>query len=71
MTFEYVPGEEEIFLRNRVQGKTCESCLNPIFYSTDFPTVPGQVYSEDGALEVDISGYCEHCFDEITRVLEE
>ena len=54
-----------------VDGRVCVNCYTTMFYDAfTSPTVPGQVYSPAGVLEVRISGTCEHCFDEITEFLD-
>ena len=55
---------------NELKGKTCIFCHSPLVYR-DRDNLPGTVYSAAGLSEVNISGSCETCFDNITRPPDE
>ena len=63
--FEFL--ERQYELNKQVQGRSCMNCHKPMFFSLATPTIEGQVYSQAGISETHITGYCEHCFDEITK----
>ena len=70
----YVPGEHMYNLNNIVKLYTCVFCHKTMFYKPlvgQEPTTEGQVYSEAGVREVGISGVCEHCFDAVTKDVQD
>lgn len=49
-------------------GSPCPMCKNFLFYAPhDEALIEGHVYSTDGLAEIQITGYCEFCFDKITE----
>lgn len=53
-------------------GRPCPMCKNyPFFAPHDEALIEGHVYSHDGVAEIQITGYCEFCFDKITAEPEE
>ena len=50
-------------------GRRCPRCNNFPFYAPhDEALIEGHVYSHDGMVEAtQITGYCEYCFDLITK----
>ena len=44
----------------------CQNCSATTFFRLDTSArEPGHCYSEAGLRELKISGFCEHCFDEL------
>jgi hypothetical protein len=53
-------------------GRPCPVCGNHLFYAPHTEAlIAGHVYSNEGLMEVRITGYCEFCFDRITAEPEE
>ncbi len=53
-------------------GRPCPKCKHYSFFAPhDEALIEGHVYSQDGLSELQITGYCEFCFDLITREPEE
>lgn len=53
-------------------GRPCPACKNYVFFAPFHePLIEGHVYSNDGIAELRITGYCEWCFDRITKEPEE
>lgn len=48
------------------QSRVCINCGQPIFWGPKEPSHPGLIYSKAGLKEYQISGVCEHCFDNLT-----
>lgn len=66
------------FHRDRIaQGKSkltlnCKKCGTSLVYVPyDHAVEPGHIYSVMGVKEVDMTGWCEWCFDEVTKEPEE
>lgn len=53
-------------------GPKCPRCRHYSFHAPyDYALIEGHIYSDAGAAEVYITGYCEFCFDEITEEPDE
>lgn len=53
-------------------GRPCPRCRHYPFYAPhDEALVEGHIYSPEGLAEREITGYCEYCFDEVTREPED
>lgn len=53
-------------------GRQCPRCKHyPYFVPHDEALLEGHVYSDDGMAEIGITGYCEFCFDLITKEPDE
>lgn len=53
-------------------GRQCPRCKHFPFYAPhDEALIEGHVYSEEGMAEIGITGYCEFCFDLITKEPDE
>lgn len=53
-------------------GPKCPRCGNYSFHAPwDHALIEGHVYSNDGAREIYITGYCEFCFDLVTEEPDE
>lgn len=53
-------------------GRQCPRCKNyPFFATHDEALIEGHVYSGDGVRELQITGYCEFCFDLVTQEPDE
>lgn len=53
-------------------GRRCPRCKHyPFFVPHDEALLEGHVYSELGMNEVNITGYCEFCFDLVTKEPDE
>lgn len=53
-------------------GPKCPSCGHYSFHAPwTHALIEGHVYSDDGAREIHITGYCEFCFDLITEEPED
>ena len=67
-----LPGLDDYLDDQQAGMHTCPHCKQRCFFDPETrPTKPGQVYSQAGMAELNITGYCEHCFDEITREPDE
>lgn len=52
--------------------RPCPNCKHVPFHAPWHEAlIEGHVYSQDGLRELNITGYCEYCFDEITAEPEE
>ena len=53
-------------------GRQCPRCKHFPFYAPhDEALIEGHVYSEEGMAEIGITGYCEFCFDLVTKEPDE
>lgn len=53
-------------------NRPCPRCKHVPFYAPyDEALIEGHVYTHDGLLELQITGYCEYCFDLITKEPDE
>lgn len=67
-----LPGLDDYLDDQKARMHVCPRCKHQCYFDPETrPTKPGQVYSQAGLSELSITGYCEHCFDEITEPPEE
>uniref|UniRef100_A0AAU8EFS1 Uncharacterized protein n=1 Tax=Microbacterium phage RicoCaldo TaxID=3230836 RepID=A0AAU8EFS1_9CAUD len=62
--------EDKAQLIQLLNDTTCLKCGKQMYWD-DSDTGEGSVYSDAGLKETRISGFCEHCFDEVTHPPDE
>lgn len=47
-------------------SRKCSFCATPVFLAYDTEArIKGHIYSDEGKSEINITGICEYCFDEL------